>query len=549
MLLARYSDNLDESMDSNWREDPDGSKQEIMTEDAVEERSQDEDMDLAEGEPEEKPDNREEHNILVTYFKTLGNFPLLRREEEVELARTIETAKKQRWQLLASLPPAVERLITLHEQLIKDPQQLKDLVEPAAHMTRSQSRKTYRQLSKDLKQVQELHRRVLSLERGRPSSKAVAQISELQNTMGEILSRAPWSDSQIRAILSHLEMINKQWQAIRSGHSGPMDLPPRPNARPAGSRPKVDVPRKQDRWRMFETVVNCSAERFKKAYQRVLDNEGQISEAKEKFVLSNLKLVLSIAKRYYAHGLQLIDLIQEGNLGLIRAVEKFDYRMGYKFSTYASWWIRQAVSRAIADKSRLIRLPVHIHEITMRIVQNTDAFTREYGRRPSIKELAALLKMPAKRLDKVVQGTRDVISLETPLVDDETPLMDLMADPHITVPDLMVERQTMRESIETALVELTEREANIIRLRFGLTSDRREHTLDEVGRAFGLTRERIRQIEHKALDKLRRAPRAARLRTFIHPGSPHWTGGYNPHPYSEAGGLTSDAAMLSKTGA
>lgn len=439
---------------------------------------------------EEKDDQG--YNVLAAYFKTVGSFDLLTREDEVRLAKMMETGRKKRWIIFAGLLPVVERITALHEELLSNPAVFKSLLDPSSYRTRPMAKSAYRRLMKNLGQIKHIY---ASAQKGRkPRTGNI--LTGVQRNIGAILHRTPWGDSQIARFMAMLRKFDEEAQRL----SG--------TTKNAGAA--------VDDVRLFKQTVGYSPEELKSLYREFQENEAAIADAKETFVVSNLKLVLSIAYRYHSHGLQLIDLIQEGNLGLMRAVDKFDYRKGYKFSTYASWWIRQAVSRAIADKARLIRLPVHIHEINMRLAQIIGKFSKTHARRPTAGELANIMKMPAQRIEKLMQETADVVSLETPVMNnEETALLDFMADSYTNNPAVMVETQLMQERVNSALKFLNPREETIIRMRFGLTADRKEHTLDDVGKTLGLTRERIRQIEQKALQKLRSPESGTGLRHFI----------------------------------
>ncbi len=276
-----------------------------------------------------------------------------------------------------------------------------------------------------------------------------------------------------------------------------------------------DILRAQDKLIAIQDASGLSIGEIKEINRRMSIGEAKARRAKKEMVEANLRLVISIAKKYTNRGLQFLDLIQEGNIGLMKAVDKFEYRRGYKFSTYATWWIRQAITRSIADQARTIRIPVHMIETINKLNRIARQMLQEMGREPTPEELAVRMEMPEDKVRKVLKIAKEPISMETPIGDDEdSHLGDFIEDNSIPSPNDAAAMEGLREATQGVLSGLTPREAKVLRMRFGIDMNT-DHTLEEVGKQFDVTRERIRQIEAKALRKLRHPSRSEQLRSFL----------------------------------
>ncbi len=312
-------------------------------------------------------------------------------------------------------------------------------------------------------------------------------------------------------------MANAKWDDLRDGFGivvadleSSLDDPVRMYLREIGRVPLLSA---EEEVRLAQRMERGKAERLKPVPNRRYVDDGE--EAQRRLTEANLRLVVSVAKKYIGRGMSLLDLIQEGNIGLIRAVEKFDYTKGYKFSTYATWWIRQAITRAIADQARTIRIPVHMVETINRLIRISRRLLQDLGREPTSEEIAEQMEISAEKVREIIKVSQEPVSLETPIgEEDDSHLGDFIEDHTALAPADAASHQLLKEQVEDVLESLTDRERKVLQLRFGL-DDGRSRTLEEVGKEFHVTRERIRQIEAKALRKLRHPSRSRKLKDYL----------------------------------
>ncbi|HKP86735.1 MAG TPA: RNA polymerase sigma factor RpoD [Blastocatellia bacterium] len=480
----------------------------------------DADLDLTPGDSDRASDP------VRLYMREMSSVPLLTREGEITLARRIERGQQRAIKVVSRSPISVERILAIGDGLRRGKLNVRDIVD-FSDQDGVTDELVQGYLETTLEQMAEIKKSYLRARKLADRLRAEPKRSNKRLHLRNRLARArvelgcemraldlarQMHDTLVALIRDAIDQareakaaINKARRAIESRKRKDDLLKLKRNLREADRR----LASLESEWRTSVVEVERS-------FASIIRGEYEASEAKKELTEANLRLVVSIANKYSNRGLPLLDLIQEGNIGLLKAVDKFEWRHGFKFSTYATWWIRQAITRAIADQARTIRIPVHMFDTISKLMRCTRMLVQDLGREPSCEEIAEKMELPVAKVRNILRVAQQPVSLETPVDEEENShLGDFIEDKSITNPADALIGLNLRNATDEALRMLTPREEKVIKMRFGLCSNGNEHTLEEVGQHFSITRERVRQIEAKALKKLGHAARSRKLRSFL----------------------------------